>query len=92
VRDVVCDLESPRESADEPEPEAEAGAVGARGEADPLVTDDHDELAVLQVGLDNERTDRCGAGIGMHDDVGARLRDGERDVVQQRPRDRMCRG
>jgi hypothetical protein len=62
------------------------------GEADPLVTDDHDELAVLQVGLDNERTDRCGAGIGMHDDVGARLRDGERDVVQQRPRDRMCRG
>ena len=76
------DLEALREAGDEPEAEPQPGAVRARGHADPLVADDDEELAVVAIGVDRERAGRGLVAVGVHHDVGAGLRDGERDVLR----------
>ena len=80
---VDADLEPVREPRDQREAHAEAGAVGAGRDPDADIADDDDEFAVRAVDLDRQRAGRRSVAIGVHDDVRARLRDGEPDVVAQ---------
>ena len=64
-----------------PMPRPGLSVRGAIPDAD--VADDDDEFAVRAVDLDRQRAGRRSVAIGVHDDVRARLRDGEPDVVAQ---------
>src|SRR5687767_14592882 len=69
---AVLDLEAVGEVGDQREAETEAGAVGPGRHALALVADLDDDLAVLDLGVDDQRADVAG-GIRVDDDIGACL-------------------
>ena len=75
---AAAELERLGERRDERQAEAEAGAVGAREHPAALVAHGDREAAVAQRGGDLHRA--VAVGVGVDDDVRARLGDGELDV------------
>ena len=76
-----AELERLRERRDQRQAEPEAGAVRPRQHPAALVVDDDRQAVVAHPRADPERA--LAVGIGVDDDVGARLGHGELDVRQR---------
>jgi hypothetical protein len=77
------DVDPLGDPADERQPEAEPGAVGARRHPHTVIGDRQHERVAAVVGLHRDLA-RPGLAVGVHDAVRHDLRDGEQHVTEPR--------